>query len=231
MEEAQARQEALAYGKRLDKRASRFQRTSKQWQNRVTKRIPDRIHRVVTDSIRNMMELSLTSSRYVYRIELDPERTFQEKEALVEERLKTYKRTAMIQGAGSGAGGLVIGMTDFPLLLGIKMKFLFDVAQIYGFDVHRKEERMFLLHIFMMAFSEREKQREVYYLLKNWNEEESIDVDWRQLQQQYRDSLDLAKLLQFLPGFGAIVGAVVNPRLMDTLAEAAMTGYRLRLLT
>ncbi len=29
----------------------------------------------------------------------------------------------MIEGAGTGAGGIFLGLSDFPLLLGIKVKF------------------------------------------------------------------------------------------------------------
>ena len=31
-------------------------------------------------------------------------------------------------------------------------------------------------------------------------------VDWQQLQQEYRDTIDFRKMLQLVPGIGAIVG-------------------------
>ena len=46
------------------------------------------------------------------------------------------------EGAGTGAGGILLGLADFPLLLTIKIKFLFDVATLYGFDTSNKEERL-----------------------------------------------------------------------------------------
>ena len=51
-----------------------------------------------------------------------------------------------------GAGGILLGLADFPLLLGIKIKFLFDAATLYGFDTSDKEERLFILHVFQLAF-------------------------------------------------------------------------------
>ena len=54
------------------------------------------------------------------------------------------------------------------------------------------------------------------------------DVDWRRLQQEYRDYIDLAKLAQLIPVIGAPVGAVVNYRLLDRLGEAAIGAYRMR---
>lgn len=53
-----------------------------------------------------------------------------------------YKKIAAAEGAGTGAGGILLGLADFPLLLGIKIKFLFDAATLYGFDTSDKEERL-----------------------------------------------------------------------------------------
>ena len=54
--------------------------------------------------------------------------------------------------------------------------------------------------------------------------------DWRKFQLEYRDYIDVAKLAQLLPLVGAPIGAVVNWRLTQRLAETAMNAYRLRLL-
>ena len=55
-------------------------------------------------------------------------------------------------------------------------------------------------------------------------------MDWRSFQQEYRDYIDLAKLLQLVPGIGAFVGAYVNNKLVDKLGEYAMYAYRMRIL-
>ena len=51
-------------------------------------------------------------------------------------------KIAAAEGAGTGAGGILLGLADFPLLLGIKIKFLFDAATLYGFDTSKQEERL-----------------------------------------------------------------------------------------
>lgn len=230
--EKEALQDAKRWVKQMEKRSSLLQRTSKKMQTAVNERIPDRIHAVVTDSIKRMIELSLTSSQYIYPIEVNPEWTLKEREEVVEERLTQYKRTAALEGAGTGAGGIFLGMADLPLLLSIKMKFLFDVGRIYGYDVRKYEERMFLLHLFILAFSSDEKRQGVLNTVVNWedNKEAWREVDWKTLQLEYRDSIDFAKLLQLIPGLGAIVGAVANFRFLEKLGETAMNGYRLRIL-
>ncbi|WP_226038032.1 EcsC family protein [Aquibacillus saliphilus] len=225
--------EAQRFQRSLQKKSSIVKRTSKKIQSKINNKVPEKIHRVVTESIKRMIELALTSSNYIHPIEVETKWTFEEREIQVHERLEQYKKTAMLEGAGTGAGGIFLGMADFPLLLSIKMKFLFDTARIYGYDVEKYEERMYLLHIFMLAFSSDEKRSEVLRTVINWEEEKLSwrEVDWKTLQLEYRDTIDLVKMLQLIPGFGAIVGAVANRRLLDQLGDTAIQMYRLRLLS
>jgi hypothetical protein len=127
-------------------------------------------------------------------------------------------------------------MADFPVLLSLKLKFLFEAASIYGFDVTSYKERLYILYVFQLAFSSRQRTREIYLQLSNWEGFSSTlpqdinSFDWRTLQQEYRDYIDLAKMLQLVPVIGAAVGAVANYRLMDKLGGTAMNAYRLRLI-
>lgn len=79
-------------------------------------------------------------------------------------------------------------------------------------------------------------RQNVFKRVLNWEEYQkdlpaSIDkFDWRTFQLEYRDYIDLAKMLQLVPGIGAFVGAYANYKLMDKLGETAMNGYRMRLL-
>ncbi|HEU4470063.1 MAG TPA: EcsC family protein, partial [Flavisolibacter sp.] len=53
--------------------------------------------------------------------------------------------------------------------------------------------------------------------------------DWRSFQQEYRDYIDLAKMAQLVPGIGAVVGVIVNYKLLNKLGKTAMNAYRMRL--
>nr|WP_317890111.1 EcsC family protein [Paenibacillus sabuli] len=129
-------------------------------------------------------------------------------------------------------------MADFPLLLGIKMKFLFKLAHVYGYRSSRLQERMFILHVFQLAFSGADKRPALLDTIKRWpassdaeeSEPSPAAIDWRQLQQEYRDTIDLRKMLQLLPGIGAVVGAWANYGLLEELGEVGMNCYRLRWL-
>jgi hypothetical protein len=162
--------------------------------------------------------------------------TLVEREVLIKKKFNYYKGSAVASGAGTGAGGFLLGLADFPILLSIKMKFLFSVASLYGFDVKDYKERLFILHVFQMAFSNADKRVETYQIVTNWNEyadklpQTLEDFNWREFQQEYRDYIDLAKMLQMIPGFGAVFGAFANFRLMDKLHNTALNCYRLRIL-
>ncbi|MFC0523508.1 EcsC family protein [Pontibacillus salicampi] len=224
--------EARRFAKQMNRKSSLLQRTSKQIQTNINKRVPDRVHQVVTESVKQMIQISLTSSKYIYPTSIHDGASLEEREEMINTRLQQYKRTAAIEGAGTGAGGIMLGLADFPLLLSIKMKFLFDVGQLYGYDVTKYEERMFILHLFMLAFSSDSKRKEVLQTVIHWEREKEHlkEVDWRTLQMEYRDTIDLVKMLQLVPGLGAIVGAIGNTRLLEQLGETAKNGYRLRKL-
>jgi hypothetical protein len=65
----------------------------------------------------------------------------------------SYRTTAAVEGGVAGAGGIWLAMADFPALIAIKIKLLFDLAGVYGHPVSRFSERLYLLHIFQLAFS------------------------------------------------------------------------------
>lgn len=112
------------------------------------------------------------------------------------------------------------------------MKFLFDAASVYGFDTRQYEERLFILHVFQLAFSNDDMRRETFEIIEHWDQhkERLADMDWHVFQQEYRDYIDFVKMLQLIPGLGAFVGAYANYNLLDHLGETAMNAYRLRLL-
>lgn len=121
-------------------------------------------------------------------------------------------------------------MADFPLLLSIKMKCLFDLASIYGYDVKDSDERLFLLFIFQLAFSSGEQRKRIYSMIEQWDSKKH-DVDWRVFQQEYRDYLDVVKLFQLLPVVGAAVGGAANYKLLSQLGETARHVFHLRITT
>ncbi|WP_462408916.1 EcsC family protein [Neobacillus sp. Marseille-QA0830] len=224
--------EIQEWKRRITRRSGMLSRVSKKAQGKMNELIPEKVHEVMTESIKAMVKATLLGSQVTTNPEQARGLSLQERDELLRKKMDTYRKTAMVEGAGTGAGGLLLGLADFPLLLTIKMKFLYDTAAIYGFNTKDYEERLFILHVFQLAFSSDEIRKQTLSEIEKWEnrKRELAEMDWRQFQQEYRDYIDLAKLLQLVPGIGAFVGAYANNNLLKHLGETAMNAYRMRIL-
>lgn len=228
-----ALKDMLAWQTRVSKRPSIVDKMTKGIQKKTNSIIPEKVHSVITSAIKNMIRAVLLGSEYITGHPVI-KASLEEREKKVAERLNFYKKAATISGAGTGAGGLMLGLADFPILVSLKMKFLFDAASAYGYDVRDYRERLYILYVFQLAFSSKQRKIEVYNQMLNWGSyvktlpQDMNEFDWRTFQQEYRDYIDLAKMLQLVPGIGAAVGAYANYKLMDKLGETAINAYRMR---
>lgn len=221
--------------KKMIRRPSVFNKLSKRLQTKINDWIPEKIHIAITTAIKQMIRGVLFGAKYTTAKPLLI-KSLEVREAMVTERIKAYRNTAALEGGLTGAGGFFLGLADFPILIGIKMKLLFDIAAMYGYDVKDYKERVYILHIFELAFSSHSHRKEVYLKMEDWdvyskNLPDDIEqFDWRNFQQEYRDYIDLAKMAQLIPIIGAPVGIIVNYRLLRKLGITAMNAYRMRLL-
>lgn len=230
--ESKIRDEVWQWKRKLRKRSSVLNRISKKAQTKVNEIIPEKVHAVITESMKNLVKATLVGSDFTTKKGQNEGLSLAEMDEQMGKKLEMFRKTAMIEGAGTGAGGILLGLADFPLLLSIKMKFLFEAAAIYGIDTTKYEERLFLLYVFQLAFSSDSTRKETLGIIEHWDEEKErlSELDWRQFQQEYRDYIDFVKMLQLVPGIGLVVGAVANYRLLDQLGETAMNAFRLRKL-
>lgn len=232
--ELQALKELKTWQKKMTRKPGLMNRFSKRMQSKLNSYIPVKVHQAVTTTIKQMVRGMLFGAAYTTKEKVSHP-SLEVMEMVVKEKIAFYKKAAATEGGLTGAGGILLGLADFPLLLTLKMKLLFDIASAYGFSVKDYKERLFMLHIFQLAFSSQEHKRDVYEQITNWAEkskeipEDIHQFNWHKFQQEYRDYIDLAKLAQLLPGIGAVVGIVVNYRLIDQLGETAINAYRMRL--
>jgi hypothetical protein len=232
--EQTALKELQAWQAKVSRKPTLLNRLSRRAQVKLNSYIPEKVHKAITTVIRQMVRGVLFGAGYTVKTP-PPFNSLEDREGEIRRLIVTYQRTASVEGGITGAGGLLLGLADFPLLLGIKLKMLFDIASLYGFDMKDYKERIYLLHVFQIAFSSQEHRREVYRLMQDWDIKKASlpdqveAFDWRGFQQEYRDYIDLAKLAQLIPGIGAVVGVIVNHRLIGQLGEAALNAYRLRL--
>lgn len=227
--------ELIRWQQAMQKPPSAFGRLSTSLQRRINRIIPDRIHAIVTATIKQMTRAVLFGAEFLSRPPVMG-KTLVERDAVVARRIEFYKKTSAAEGGVTGAGGFLLGLADFPILLSLKMKMLFEIASLYGYAVNDYRERVFILYVFQLAFSSQEQRQLVYQNIANWprhSQELPEDInqfDWLTFQQEYRDYIDLAKMAQLIPGIGAAVGIVVNYRLVNQLGHTAMNAYRMRLM-
>jgi len=203
---------------------------SKKVQSGVQGLIPEKAQNIITASIKTMVETVLSGSALITPTTEAVDPALSESDFLVEKAYNSYHSLAVAQGVGFGLGGILVNLADLPALLTIKMKFLFDCGKLYGFNVNKEEERIFMLYIFQLAFSSDKRRTEIFPIVKNWDKQQEIAVDWKSLQMEYRDYLDISKLLQLLPIVGAVAGGAANHNLIKKLKVTAMNSYRMRVM-
>lgn len=231
--EHHALHELRTWQHKVSRKPSIASKLSRNVQQRINKAIPEKVHQALTTTIKQMVRAVLFGSG-VTAGRLLTDGSLRERETLVQERIEFYRKTAAVEGGVTGAGGILLGLADFPLLLGLKIKMLFEIAALYGYDVKDVRERVYILHIFQLAFSNQQHRREIYAQIADWQvkyhqlPQNMDEFNWRTFQQEYRDYIDLAKIAQLIPVIGAAVGLVVNYKLVTKLGETAMNAYRMR---
>ncbi|HEY8573063.1 EcsC family protein [Phenylobacterium sp.] len=210
-----------------------FDRAAKGVQSRINRVIPEAVHDAVTRVIEQMTRGMLVGADWTTAAPM-MDAPLSVRDARAREVIATYRTTAAVEGGVAGAGGFWLAAADFPALIAIKIKLLFDLAGVYGRSGQDFAERLFLLHVFQLAFSSPTRRAEVFHLLQDWDAREHPhgldEFDWRTFQQEYRDYIDLAKLAQLIPLVGAPIGAMVNWRLTERVGDYAVNAYRMRWL-
>lgn len=220
-----------AWRARITRPAGPLGKASRGVQRRINGIIPEKVHAAVTAAMQGMTRAILTGADFTTASPLRGA-SLEAREVRVRAAVEDWKKAAGVEGGVAGAGGFLLAAADFPLLMSFKIKLLFEIAALYGHDGAVLSERLYILHIFELAFSDVEHRVKVLEAMDDWDARphpsDLAAFDWRAFQQQYRDHIDLAKLAQLLPVVGAPVGAVVNWRLVAHLGETAMMAYRMR---
>lgn len=231
--EKKVAKELSDWQRRMRKSPTLINQISKRIQVKINNVIPEKAHVAITAAIREMVRAVLTGAKFITSKPVKGMDLYT-RESEVKKKITFYTNTSSAEGAVAGAGGILLSLADFPIWLSLKMKMLFDIAALYGYDVKDFKERLYILHIFQLTFSSQQYRRKIFSQLETWDKCQSElpdkfnDFDWRNFQQEYRDYIDLAKLLQLVPGIGAAVGAYVNHRLTRRLGLNAMQAYRMR---
>ncbi|MBG9775695.1 EcsC family protein [Brevibacillus laterosporus] len=157
-------------------------------------------------------------------------RPLQEMDQVALQLTESRTNVAMVQGATTGFGGMFTLAIDIPVIIGLSLKVLQEMALTYGYDPHDKVERIFIIKCLqftsadvvgkkaileeLAAFDEGEKHQEMIAQLQGW----------REVSLTYMDNMAWKKLFQLIPIVGMFFGAYTN---RTQIADIAMTGQML----
>ncbi|MBM7605257.1 hypothetical protein JOC75_003280 [Metabacillus crassostreae] len=151
--------------------------------------------------------------------------------------LKTNRSNlATIQGATTGVGGIFTLAIDIPVLLGLSLKTLQEIAIAYGYDPKDREERIFILKCLQFVSADIVGKQAIlnelssYYGQDKATKSEMISQlqGWREVVYTYRDQFGWKKLLQMVPIAGILFGAMTNRSMIHDISEAGIMLYRKR---
>ncbi|QOR65044.1 EcsC family protein [Cytobacillus suaedae] len=141
---------------------------------------------------------------------------------------------AGIQGATTGIGGIFTLAIDIPVLLGLSLKTLQEIAMCYGYDPDDKQERIFIVKCLQFASSDIVGKQTILEDLETFaqgNNHAHVFSEiqgWREVVTTYRDNFGWKKLFQLVPIAGIIFGALINKSMIQDIAEVGMMLYRKR---
>ncbi|KOR84268.1 hypothetical protein AM233_09250 [Bacillus sp. FJAT-22058] len=155
----------------------------------------------------------------------------------VSQDIKTSgSKLATVQGATTGIGGIFTLAIDIPLLLGMSIKTLQDIAITYGFNPRDRQERIFIVKCLQFTTSDVVGKKALLNELSNMNQTDSQSKreiaselqGWREVVYTYRDQFGWKKLLQMVPVAGIIFGAITNRSMIADIADTGIMLYKKR---
>ncbi|PIC58508.1 hypothetical protein CSV80_03000 [Sporosarcina sp. P12(2017)] len=156
-------------------------------------------------------------------------------DAAVEKITGSRKKLAVLQGASSGIGGVFTLTIDIPLLLGLQIKTLQDIAISYGYNPNDKEERLFVVKCLQFISADIVGKEAILKQLSLFdaNDHTTREViselqGWREVVFSYRDQFGWKKLFQMIPIAGLVFGAFINRSAVNDIAETGKMLYRKR---
>ncbi|TDW02296.1 EcsC family protein [Bacillus badius] len=156
-------------------------------------------------------------------------------DAVAEEIKQSRANMATVQGASTGVGGIFTLAADIPLLLGLSLKTLQEIAIVYGYDPEQREERVFIIKCLQFTSSDVVGKKAIltelagFYDGRRQSQEMISQLQgWREVMYTYRDQLGSKKMFQLIPIAGIVFGAFTNRTAVLDAAENAAMLYKKR---
>ncbi|WP_434752587.1 EcsC family protein [Paenibacillus amylolyticus] len=149
---------------------------------------------------------------------------------------ESRSKFAAAQGAATGFGGIVTIAADIPLVMGLSLKVLQEMALCYGYDPNDPLERIFIVKCLQFSSADIVGKKAIIEELADYdNPDKQVEVisqmqGWREVFNSYSESFGWKKLFQLVPIAGMIFGSVSNKNTIQDVAEAGKMLYKKRLV-
>ncbi len=144
-------------------------------------------------------------------------------------------KLATVQGASTGIGGIFTMAIDIPMILGLSLKTLQEIALIHGYDPNDKMERIFIVKCLQFSSADIVGKEAILEELSSMHKDSNASENmisqlqgWQEVFFTYRDQMGWKKLFQMIPIAGIIFGAFANKGMIQDVAEAGTMLYRKR---
>ncbi|MEY8744085.1 EcsC family protein [Bacillales bacterium AN1005] len=143
---------------------------------------------------------------------------------------------AAAQGAATGIGGIVTIAADIPMVMGLSLKVLQEMALCYGYDPDEPQERIFIVKCLQFTSADIVGKKAILDELADYeNPDKQVEVmsqmqGWREVFESYRESFGWKKLFQLIPIAGMIFGSVSNKNTIRDVGETGKMLYKKRLI-
>lgn len=174
-----------------------------------------------------------SSVKNIHSIEEIRNLPIEEMKKISEQLSKNRAAIATVQGASTGVGGLFTLVVDIPVILGISLKTLQEIAIIYGYDPNDKIERIFIVKCLQFANADIVGKEAILKELSEMDKQSSTDViqqlkGWQEVFYTFRDQFGWKKFFQAIPIAGILFGAFANKGMIENIAETGNMLYRKR---
>lgn len=148
-------------------------------------------------------------------------------------RKTSYQHAAITQVKSSVLGLLGIGIPDIPLYLATLLSGIYQVATIYGFDIHQEKEQAYVLLLICAICDKEEKREDWKTMMDDMEQGYKIKYSINELISHASHALSYselqAKFLQGIPIVG-ITGAFMSTFTQNRILAFARTSYKKRII-
>jgi hypothetical protein len=124
---------------------------------------------------------------------------------------RSSRRLALVEGAATGAGGVLTTLLDVPLLFFLAMRTIIKMGHCYGYPLDRPNDRRFVLTILVIAASgSLERKHKALSRLRDVEDWLLEETQEEIITEEAAAILFQLELFEEVPGLGVISGGLLN---------------------